>query len=1520
MAYRNSYIIKIVVKMLIGRKSTLVIAVMLAFLTGLQAQVTCSFTASSQSGCPPLVVNFTDHSTGGPTSEYWDFDNGDTTSITDPTASFPNPGIYNVLHIVSNGSSTDSMFMQIKVFQPPIDSFTSFDNIGCNTPCHMVDFTNLTIPGESPIFNYVWDFGDGSQPVSGYNVSHCYSQTGSFQVTLVSKDSDGCQTSKIIPNFVVIKAGPKANLSVSPDRSCTSPLNVTFTGSGSSPNGPVSYEMFYGNGNTSAQPNSTQTYTTGIYNPYLIVSDTIGCVDTATVQVDVIVIQPGFTASTTDACTGTTVSFTDTSNFASSWLWDFGDGTGSTQQNPNHSYSNTGNYTVTLTVGFDSCTASVSYTNYITVNTGVSYTISGSPTSSCTAPLTVNFTTTAVGVTGYTWNFGDGTGAVGTTATHTYTSPGTYSVSLAVVSPSGCINLVTDTDLINIGAPTGTIYVDSNHGCAPITLQFSDSINSNSPITSYQWSFGDGGTSNQKSPSHTFAGGVYLPQLIITNANGCSDTIVSQDSIKVGNTLVPNFVANPTVQCADQTISFTNETQDTSSETTYQWQFGDGQTSNLRNPTHSYSDTGSFNITLVVTNQGCPSDTERLKYIEIVVPKAIFSSQFSCANPTAVTFIDSSQGAQTWLWEFGDGTTSTLQNPGVHTYPAQGNYTVTLIVTNSTTGCVDSTQEPLLVGTPLAAFGSNVTSGCEPLTVLFKDSSSYASSWKWIFGDGATSTTQNPGHQYTDTGQFTVTLIINPGAACSDTIVKVNYITVYGIEGKIGTSPPIGCIPLTVHFSDSTGAYHATEVAWQWDINGDTTSAENPSFVFDTTGTFPVSLIVTDSHGCKNTFFKTVSAIKVVPGFTADTAACPGESVQFTNWSLNGNSYIWSFGDGDTSHQMNPSHAYNTSGIYSVTLVVISNFGCMDTLVEPNLVNVDTPNVSFYVTSSFSPCPPFPVQFFNTTTRQGLNWYWQFGDGDTSTAFQPMHVYFFPGSYNVTLTATDSFGCKSTKEYIDMINIRGPIGHFTATPPVGCVPLTVSFAATGLVNVASEIADMGDGTTFADSFNITHTYTQPGDYYPVYTLTDSFGCTVAYPVDTIVVGYIPYPNLPPDTLVCKGNYVQFDLPLGDHFQWSASSNPDYLSCDTCKNTLSTSPDTITYYVTATTNIGCTASDTITVNVDALPQIFPGLDYRICPSDTLQLYAGTNVTSATWTPDVDISNPNAVDPQVWPTDTTVYRVTGGNAAGCTVSRVVTIWPIHKVLASVGFQDTLVCDGSLVPIDVTVEQASVKDTSFQWTPGKYLNSTITPDVTVIAPPGQYNYQVIVRSSGCIPDTQDVKITVSSVPDLEAGDNQTVAVGTTVQLYAASHQDVTYTWTSGADSLSCSDCRRPFVKVDQDETVYVVAENQYGCKVEDSVLLRAVGCDSKMVFVPNTFTPNGDGVNDVLYVRGIGLSKLEYFRVFDRWGNVVFQSEDMTQGWDGNWNGRPADINTYVYILRGVCTSGATVDLSGNVTLVR
>lgn len=1494
--------------------------------------VYCFSSASVLAGCPPLVVDFTDSSIGSPTTHFWDFDNGGmgNSNIQNPTYTFINPGVYNVKHIVSNATSSDTCYITIHVFVPPTVNFTSPNHNGCIFPCHNVDLINLSSPGESPIQEYVWNFGDGTLPVSVLppqsNTDHCYNQVGSYNVTLIVRDSNTCQSNLTLANYVVIGNFPTANAQATPIQSCNSPTVVNFTGSGTSTNGAITYTWFFGNGGNSVQQNPSQVFFNGIYDPILIVTDTLGCQDTAFTHVEITQVNAGFSVPFTNVCNGIGIQFTDTSNFASTWLWNFGDGTTSNQQNPLHTYTANGTYTVTLTVSYNGCVDVETRTNYITVTTPVQFLFSANDTSDCAAPFAVNFTSNVSGggTPTYQWDFGDNSTSTQANPSHTYTSEGSFTVSLTVSSPGGCQNTKTYTNYINVHVINASFSIDSDMGCTPLTVHFTNNSTSNVPITGYQWIFGDGSVSAQANPVHVYnTAGQYTPILVITNADGCLDTTVYSGVINVGGGLLPDFNAQPLIQCVNQSISFFNLTQGAGVNTHYLWDFGDGQTSILANPVHEYSDTGYYDITLTVINQGCSAEMEKLHYVLIIVPKADFGFEFNCSSPTTVAFSDSSQGADTWFWDFGDGATSNQQNP-THTFPSQAGYTVTLTVTNNTTGCVDSIKKTLPIGTPAANLSSDTTQGCVPLKIRFKDISVFASSWLWIFGDGTTSALQNPIHTYSDTGQYTVTLVINPGAACTDTVTQVNYITAFGVKPQLVAIPTSGCSPLTVAFKDSSTSYMGTVNAWTWAFgNGDSSHVKNPTYTYTSAvnATFTVKLTVSDTHGCKAT--KSFNGVKVyhpVAAFSSDTFVCPGEPVKFTNHSTGAQSYRWYFGDGTSSTQANPTHIYTNSGTYAVTLVAINTAsGCSDSIVIANYILVEIPMADFFVTSNFSPCPPFPVQFYNISNRPDIQWTWYFGDGDTSSYKDPLHVYFYPGDYDVSLIVYDSSGCRDTMTKVAYISVRGPKGQFIASQDSGCVPVSITISGTTQSTV-SMVADMGDGVAFQDSTNITYTYTQAGTYYPVYTLTDSLGCVVSYPVDTFVVGDIPYPNLPDDTTVCKGNYIQFNLPAGDHFIWTADQSPTYLSCDTCINPLSTAPDTISYYVTAITNIGCEATDTIVVNVDALPIIFPGVSFRICPGDTLQLNAGSNVQTATWTPELFMDDSTIVSPKVWPPDSMIYRVTGANQTGCSISRIVKIWVIDKVKAEVNVSDTLLCEGGDVQLQVNVLEASVLDTMINWTPLAHLSGYTIPNPLFRAPHGDYTYSVIVSSKNCVSDTEQVHIVVAPKPSVVAGDDQTVAVQTQVRLWAASPNPVSYFWTPTIDSFDCTDCRRPYVTVTADQVVYAYAMNEWGCEASDSVVLKVVNCDPNAIFVPNVFTPNNDGLNDRLFVRGIGLKSLDYFRIFDRWGRLEFETKNINEGWDGMVNGHEADAAAYVYVLKAVCSSGQEVIKSGNVTLIR
>ncbi len=1493
------------------------------------AQVNCAFTASVLSGCAPLSVNFQDQSIGATTYQ-WQFDNGNSPStLRNATTNYPLPGIYNVRHVAFNGAASDTAYLQIRVFNPPTVNFMSPNPQGCNSPCHTANFVNQTIPGESAVSasNYVWNFGDGTGAEIGYNVNHCFSQAGSFNITLIALDNNGCQVSKTIPNYVTIRPGPVATATANPTQSCLVSQLVNFAGTGSSPAPPVTYSWNFGNGSSSAQ-NPVQPFTCGVYNPVLTVTDQAGCNARDTLNIQIPCLNAGFTATSTNGCLGIPVQFTDTSIYASSWSWDFGDGSPvSTAQHPAHTYNSNGAYTVTLTVTYAGCADTESKTSYINITSPVSFTLSGDDYSNCTAPFTVNFSSNAPGATSYNWNFGDSNISTLANPSHTYTTEGTFIVTLSVTNSTGCVNTQTLTDTVYVGGIHAGFTIDSLHGCTPAMINFTDTSTSNVAVTSYYWQFGDS-TANAAAqhPIHMYTvGGEYVPTLTVQNADGCISTYVSPDTIKIGTALVPSFVAFPLIQCVNHDVSFTNLTADTTSATEYYWEFGDHQSSTEFSPTHQYSDTGSYTVSLTVINQGCSSTLTKPLYILIVVPKADFGYSSACINPTNFAFTDSSQGADIWAWNFGDGSpVDSTKNP-THVFAAEGVYSVTLTVTNITTGCTDFKNVNLMVGTPHANFIADTIAGCIPLTIQFSDTSAFAADWFWNFGDNTTSTERNPTHTFSDTGRFTIQLTINQSAACPDSLRKVDYITAYGIKPRIGVSDNYGCMPFPILYTNLSTSFGGSIISTYWNFaNGDdtTTTTLSTLYTYNVVGIFASYLRTYDSHGCSAIIWRNVESTIIKADFASDTIACPGEEVRFSSEPIYSPaiSNFWNFGDGVTSTAANPSHSFTSSGNYTVSLISTNAAGCKDTVVKSNVIEVNSPKADFYVTTNFSPCPPFPVKFYNSSSRSDLNWLWYFGDGDTSTDKDPLHVYFMPGDYDVTLIAWNPMGCRDTITYIDLIRVRGPVGNFIATPDSGCVPLTISITGTVQQSTVSIIADLGDGTAYNDITSVVHTYENVGNYYPVFTLTDSLGCQVSYHFDTIVVGLIPYPNLN-DTTVCRGNNVLFNLPLGDHFEWTTNASQTYLTCDTCRRTISSSLDTITYYVTAMTNIGCVAKDTVTVNVDALPQIYPGLFYRICPNDTLQLSAGPQVAAATWQPSLYMNDSTLISPLVWPPDTITYRVTGSNSTGCSISRIVKVFPIDKVSASLTSDgDTIKCEGGTVSMNVDVLQSSFNDTTFQWIPATYLNSSTIKNPVLTAPAGDYTYQVIVRSTTCEADTETIHITFAPTPAVEAGDDQTVAEGTTIQLWASSLDQVTYTWLPTGDSISCIGCRRPYLIATKEQLVPVVVTSEYGCVDTAFVHIRVVACDDKMVFVPNAFTPNNDGVNDNLYVRGGGLRSLEYFRVFDRWGKMVFETQDINQGWDGTINGRKADIATFVYIVKGVCSSGADVLKSGNVTLVR
>ncbi|MCB9447833.1 MAG: PKD domain-containing protein [Flavobacteriales bacterium] len=534
--------------------------------------------------------------------------------------------------------------------------------------------------------------------------------------------------------------------------------------------------------------------------------------DTITLPWNCSNLDPGFSLNATNL----QVAFTDTSSGTpTSWLWDFGDGNISTQQNPTHTYATTGTYTTCLTVtnscGTDSVCHSVNVTCPVP-DPGFSFTASN---------LQVSFTDTSTNTpTSWLWDFGDGNISTQQNPTHTYATTGTYTTCLTVTNSCGTDSACHS---VNVTCPVpdpGFSFTASN-----LQVAFTDT--SSETPTSWFWDFGDGNTSTQQNPTHTYATtGTYTTCLTVTNSCGTDSACHS---------------VNVTCPVPDPGFSFTASNlqvafTDTSSEipTSWLWDFGDGNISTQQNPTHTYATTGTYTTCLTVTNS-CGTDSA-CHSVNVICPVPDPGFSFTASN-LQVSFTDTSTNTPTsWFWDFGDGNTGTQQNP-THTYATAGTYTTCLTVTNS---CgTDSACHSVNVTCPVPDPGFSFTASS--LQVSFTDTSTNTpTSWLWDFGDGNISTQQNPTHTYAVAGTYTTCLtVIN--SCGTDSICHSITICNSLVSGFNYAQINLGEV---VEFTDTSSG---SPVSWLWDFgDGNTSTQQNPTYYYAANGTYTVCLTVTD--------------------------------------------------------------------------------------------------------------------------------------------------------------------------------------------------------------------------------------------------------------------------------------------------------------------------------------------------------------------------------------------------------------------------------------------------------------------------------------------------------------------------------------------------------------------------------------------------------------------------------------------------------------------------------------------------
>ncbi len=1215
----------------------------------LYGQVVANFSATNTSGCVPLVVNFTNTSTGGPFTSYlWDFGNGSTATIANPGVIYSSPGTYTVSLMLSGPGGTDTRTVvgYITVYRAPDALINASATAGCIPTTIAFSDGSTAYPG--PITNLIWDFGDGMTDLTS-NPTHVYNAPGSYNVLLSVVDNNGCAGTVSTPTTITVLPPITANFSASPTSGCGAPLQVTFTDASTGP-GPFTYIWDFGDGSPFGNvANPTHTYlANGVYSVTLKITNASGCISVLTLP-DLVTVSPidaGFTALPLQGCVGSAVSFQDTSiGFPTGWAWDFGDGGTSSAANPSHVYAAPGTYNVQLSVmRAPGCVDIELKNSYIQVLPSPTAAFSATGNTGCAAPLPVTFIQNSTGAVSYLWDFGDGNTSTLPAPTHIYGSPGNYTVTLVATAANGCTHTLTQTNLVQIVPPVPSFtFVGVQSGCLPRTILFTNTSTSLfDPIATYLWDFGDGFTSSVISPGHTYTvPGSWTISLTVTTVGGCTGVLVIPNFVTTGPNPIANFGPAPLSVCFGQPMTFTDLS---TSATGWLWNFGDGTTSTLQNPSHVYLNTGCYSVTLVANNNGCTDTRTRNNYACVVGTQASFTYNpaIACDTPATVSFLNTSTGAGlSARWDFGDPAsgplnTATTSNAS-HVYRSFGTFTVKLVSTHNLSGCKDSTTQVVRISKPTAAFSLNFGGFCSPVTTFFTNGSTGTGplTYQWSFGDLGTSTAVNPVHNYINAGTYNVRLIVTDPLGCRDTAFSIPSIPVHAAFANFTASTLGTCIGAAVTFT-STSTSDSPIISQTWTFGDGSPAASGPvaSHAYAATGSYQVVLTVIDANGCSRSRVRTVTVTRPTVAFTrVDTLLCRAENFAFVNGSTGTGvlQHSWTYGDGSSSSATNAGHAYLLDGNYAVQLAVTDANGCRDSISHP--VQVAAPVANFVVSQSISNCPPLIVSDTNTSTGNIASYTWDFGDGTAlvNNVPTPGHIYNLPGSYTVTLIVRTPTGCADTLSVVAGAVVNAPTATFSFDKGVTCPGQPVQF----IVNPAGTYVtlwDFGDGQLLAGD-TVTHAYTASGSY-PIQLLVDytsgsSCATNAIGPlVDSIFVLAAPVAQIVwSDSLLCAADTVAF----ADSSAYNSSAN-SYTwqfgdggvdSLQQHPSHFYSAPGSYTVSLSVTDSLGCGDADTIVAAVRLFDHFggFTVSPQIVCRNDQVTFtdtsYSDTGILSWAW---------------------------------------------------------------------------------------------------------------------------------------------------------------------------------------------------------------------------------------------------------------------------------------------------------------
>ena len=557
----------------------------------------------------------------------------------------------------------------------------------------------------------------------------------------------------------------------------------------------------------------------------------------------------------------------------------------------------------------------------------------------------------------------------------------------------------------------------------------------------------------------------------------------------------------------------------------------------------------------------------------------------------------------------------------------------------------------------------------------------------------------------------------------------------------------------------------------------------------------------------------------------------------------------------------------------------------------------------------------------NSTSSNIVKYHWNFGVPsiltDTSNSPTPTYVYADTGSYIVKLNVEGLAGCKDSST-TKILVYPGFKANFGFTPGCYQTPFHFTDSTTSKFGtVKSWYWNFGDINTIADTSiiqNPIYQYPSSGIDTVMLIAASSKGC-----IDTaykqLLVLDKPLISLPfRDTLICSGDTLHLTSAssVASNFSWLPNS---FISNTSIHDPLVYPPTSTTYIVTVDNQKGCTNSDSIRVNVSNHITLDIGNDTTICQTDIIQLNTTSNALYYSWSPALGLSDSSAQYPLASPLTSTTYHLVASLSNKCFATKDITINVEPYPRVQVG-NDTAICFGSSAQLN-----ANISGSNYTWLPTSTLSnaSSLTP---VANPQSTTTYVLSVTDNkGCTKTVSD-SIVVSVIPPVKAfaGNDTSIVFFQPLQLNATGGSIYTWTPTTGMNNPNISN---PIVTLDgsiDSITYFVHVATPEGCAADDAVKVFVFKIQPE-IFVPSAFTPNGDGRNDIIQpVLSSGMKRLDYFRIYNRWGQLLYSTSEIGKGWDGSIGGKDQAGDSYVYVAQATDYLDRKIFRKGTIVLIR